>query len=60
MSPSETESKTPDIYLTASTSSLYEFAEVLDNLKHGDEIIFNATFEPIVRGIPNEGHNRHL
>ena len=44
MNPSEEPDDKPDLVLTGSTSAIYEFGEALDNLRHGDEIVFNATF----------------
>jgi hypothetical protein len=34
----------PDLFLTGSTSNIHNIYHVLDELKHGDEIVFNATF----------------
>lgn len=45
MDPSELEQQRPDIVLTGSTATIYDFADTLDHLRHGDEVIFNATFE---------------
>lgn len=51
----------PDLVLSLSMSQIHLFAEVLDNISHGDEIRFNATFKNLRKG-KQKGINqgRHL
>lgn len=51
---------TPDLYLTASSGKVFDLAETLDQLNHGDEVIFNATFTQPSRSFPSGAANRHL
>lgn len=58
MDPPENPHRVPDLFLTASSSSISDFYEVLDSLNHGDQIVFNATFES--RDNNNDHPNRWL
>ena len=50
MAPSDKDELFPDLLLSADSQILYKFSQVLDQLKHGDEIIFNATFKSMKKG----------
>ena len=43
MNPSEQTEDHPDLVLAGSSSAIFEFEEILDNLRHGDQVVFNAT-----------------
>lgn len=60
MEPAETDRRSPDLYLTASSGKVYDLVATLDQLGHGDEVMFNATFTQPSRSFPSGAANRHL
>ena len=47
--------------LTGTSSVAYDYFEVLDNLSHGDEIVFNGTIKIMKRAAHvDEGRHLHL
>ena len=61
MNPAEQSSEHPDLVLTGSSSVVYEFERILDDLRHGDQIVFNATFMKSMKDnqVP-QGRHLHL
>lgn len=59
MDPPEREHRLPDIFLTGSSYIISSIYPVLDQLVHGDEIIFNATFE-LNKEVDEKSQNRYL
>lgn len=59
MDPPERDHRSPDIYLTGSSSIISSIYPVLDELVHGDEITFNATFE-LNKEADDQSQNRYL
>lgn len=45
--------------ITADSAIVYSINEILDNLKHGDEVIFNGTFKAMKKG-DGVGMGRHF
>ena len=61
MTPSDKDERMPDLLITADSQMLYKFNEQLDELKHGDEIVLNATFKSMKKGkAVSEARHFHL
>ena len=61
MKPSENDEEHADLLLTGTSSVAYDYFEVLDNLSHGDEIMFNGTIKLMKRAAyVDEGRHLHL
>ena len=61
MHPSERNEDIPDLLLTADSGAVSLIYEDLSLLKHGDEIIFNATIHLMKKGVGvSEGKHLHL